>query len=111
MAARIPGAHFHYLTVPPQFLSRRYREFLQRFYPDGSLDTRSTELGNAKSLFHARQYYLRRIFQTYPMRKFILIGDNANKLVHQILFTLSLNLTNPLQRPYEALPGNAEAPF
>ncbi|KAI9685886.1 MAG: hypothetical protein M1822_004164 [Bathelium mastoideum] len=79
MAASNPGMHFHYLTVPPEFLSRKYHAFIRQYYPDGSLDTLPMDLGNAKSVFHGRKFLLDRIFDTFPTRKFILVGDNSNR--------------------------------
>ena len=81
MAATIPDAHFHYLTVPPEFLSRKYLDFLREYYPAGSLDTLPMDFGNAKSLFRGRRFLLDRFIQTFPGRKLILIGDNSNVFV------------------------------
>lgn len=78
MALSIPQVHIHYLTVPPEFLSRKYLEFLQTYYPVGSLDTLPMDFGNAKAVFTGRRFLLDRLFETYPRRKFILIGDNSN---------------------------------
>ncbi|KAF2234196.1 hypothetical protein EV356DRAFT_447034 [Viridothelium virens] len=78
MEVSIPDVHFHYLTIPPEFLTRKYLGFLRAHYPVGSLDTYPMDLGNPRSLFHPRRFLLDRFFETFPNRKVILVGDNSN---------------------------------
>lgn len=70
--------HFHYLTTTPEQATRVYMDFIYTHYPLGSFDTRPLNFTTAAQTFHSRQYLLYKIFQTFPKRKFVLIGDTTN---------------------------------
>ena len=74
----VPGIHFHYLTTSPQPLSRRINTFLDAYYPHGSLDTRPVDWDSARKMLHTRMFYLEKMFETFPERKFVLVGDTSN---------------------------------
>ncbi|KAL9091460.1 MAG: hypothetical protein Q9165_004846 [Trypethelium subeluteriae] len=78
MEVSIPNVHFHYLTIPPELLARKYLSFLREYYPVGSLDSFPMDLSNPKSLFHPRLFLLDRFFETFPDRRVILVGDTSN---------------------------------
>jgi phosphatidate phosphatase APP1 len=79
----IPNVHFHYLSVCPEFLGRKYLSFLFDYFPRGSFDTHPSNFGSTKALFKTRRYLLDRLFSTFPQRKFILVGDNSNVYVEE----------------------------
>ena len=74
----IPGIHFHYLTTTPEQATRIYMDFIYKTYPGGSFDTRPLNFSDVSATLAIRKYLLDRIFQTFPQRKFILIGDTSN---------------------------------
>ena len=75
-----PGkpTHFHYLTTLPEQVTRNYEEFIYNTYPGGSFDTRPLNFSDVSATLSIRKYLLDRIFETYPRRKFILVGDVSN---------------------------------
>ncbi|KAI9712275.1 MAG: hypothetical protein M1820_001488 [Bogoriella megaspora] len=79
MLAAMPDAHFHYLTTCPQFLARKYIQFLWSHYPVGSLDTHPWDFTHFAPIAFPRKFLLDRIFRTFPKRKFILVGDSSNQ--------------------------------
>jgi hypothetical protein len=74
----IPDFHFHYLTTTPEQATRSYMEFIYKTYPGGSFDTRPLNFSDADATLSIRKALLVKIFQTFPQRKFILIGDTSN---------------------------------
>jgi len=74
----LPGAAFHYDTTTPVQLTRTYIDYLFSNYPPGSLDMRPLNLSDPSVIFSARQDSLTRLFQSFPSRKFILIGDTSS---------------------------------
>ena len=70
-----PALHFHYLSLTPEQVSRTTLQFLQELYPAGSLDMRPmTKEGIGLG---ARTMYMRKIFESFPLRKFVLLGDTS----------------------------------
>ncbi|BFZ61959.1 hypothetical protein YB2330_003037 [Saitoella coloradoensis] len=74
----LPGVAFHYDTTTPAQLTRTYVEYLFGNYPIGSLDMRPINLTEPSAIFNARQTSLVRLFETFPDRKFVLIGDTSS---------------------------------
>ncbi len=74
----IPDFHFHYLTTTPEQVTRNYMDFIYKTYPGGSFDTRPLNFSNVDETLSVRKYLLEKVFQTYPLRKFILIADTSN---------------------------------
>ncbi|KAF8473252.1 hypothetical protein BDZ91DRAFT_845742 [Kalaharituber pfeilii] len=70
--------HFHYLTTTPEQATRVYMDFIYTHYPLGSFDTRPFTARTASDTFNVRRNLLHQIFQTFPSRKFVLIGDTTN---------------------------------
>jgi len=74
----IPNFHFHYLTTTPEQATRTYMEFIYKTYPGGSFDTRPLNFSDVSATLSIRQFLLTKIFETFPQRKFILMGDTSN---------------------------------
>ncbi|KAL1688363.1 hypothetical protein GGG16DRAFT_94790 [Schizophyllum commune] len=74
----IPSAHFHYLTTTPEPATRMYESFIFGNYPLGSFDTRPYNFTTLEQTFRVRAVALRRALETFPNRKFVLIGDTSN---------------------------------
>ncbi|KAL1749167.1 hypothetical protein HDZ31DRAFT_28381 [Schizophyllum fasciatum] len=74
----IPTAHFHYLTTTPEPATRLYEAFTLAHYPPGSFDTRPWNFTTFDQTFRVRSVALRRALQTFPHRRFVLLGDTAN---------------------------------
>ncbi len=77
-ARRIPDLHYHYLTTTPEQATPNYMDFIYKTYPLGSFDTRPLNFSDVKATLSIRKFLLNRIFETYPERKFILVGDTSN---------------------------------
>ncbi len=78
------GYGFHYLSGSPINLHQRLRAFLKhRGFPEGSMDLRHWGIGpGTDAIFSSTTYKLQRLqtlFQRYPERQFILIGDSGEK--------------------------------
>jgi phosphatidate phosphatase APP1 len=89
----LPGAALHFDTTTPLELSmpaycsvsaltvrkaRTYVDYLFANYPLGSLDMRPINLTEPSDVLDARSKSLQRIFQTFPNRKFVLVGDTSS---------------------------------
>lgn len=70
--------HFHYLTTTPQQAARRYLAFILAYYPPGSFDARPLNFTTVDQTFSIRRLLLDRILQTFPRRRFVLVGDTTN---------------------------------
>ncbi|KAI4134844.1 MAG: hypothetical protein LQ347_001183 [Umbilicaria vellea] len=77
-SAHIPNFHFHYLTTTPEQITRSYVDFIYNTYPGGSFDTRPLNFSDVSATLRIRKFLLKKAFQTYPDRKFILIADTSN---------------------------------
>lgn len=77
-SSSIPDLHFHYMTTTPEQLAQYYLYFLYRYYPLGSFDTHPMSLASFTRIQSSRQYYLEKIFETFPQRQLVLIGDTTN---------------------------------
>jgi len=53
-------------------------DFIFNNYPLGSFDFRPFNFTTIDQIFHVRKINLRRVFETYPKRKFIILGDTSN---------------------------------
>ena len=74
----LPGVSFHYDTTTPTQLTRTYIDYLFNNYPPGSLDMRPVNISDPSVILSARQDSLTRLFQTFPQRKFVLIGNTSS---------------------------------
>ncbi|KAI1156608.1 hypothetical protein F4825DRAFT_474549 [Nemania diffusa] len=77
-SATISNFHFHYLTTTPEQVTRNYMEFIYKTYPLGSFDTRPLNFSDVSATLSIRKALLDKIFQTFPQRKFVLVGDTTN---------------------------------
>ncbi|KAI1173013.1 hypothetical protein F4777DRAFT_559599, partial [Nemania sp. FL0916] len=77
-SATIDNFHFHYLTTTPEQVTRNYMEFIYKTYPLGSFDTRPLNFSDVSATLSIRRFLLDKIFQTFPQRKFVLVGDTTN---------------------------------
>ena len=77
-ARTLPNPAFHYDTTTPLQLTRTYVEYLFNNYPLGSLEMRPINLTEPKSILDARSQSLQRLFQSFPQRKFVLVGDTSS---------------------------------
>ena len=74
----IQNLHFHYLTTTPEQVTKNYMDFIYKTYPLGSFDTRPLNFSDASATLRIRKALLDKIFQTFPQRRFILVGDTSN---------------------------------
>jgi len=74
----LPGVAFHYDTTTPLELTRTYVEYLFSNYPVGSLEMRPINLAEPSSVLDARSQSLQRLFESFPSRKFVLVGDTSS---------------------------------
>ncbi|TGJ87237.1 hypothetical protein E0Z10_g1506 [Xylaria hypoxylon] len=77
-SASIDNFHFHYLTTTPEQATRNYMDFIYKTYPLGSFDTRPLNFSDVSATLSIRRALLDKIFQTFPNRKFVLMGDTTN---------------------------------
>jgi hypothetical protein len=70
--------HFHYLTTTPEQATRTYMDFIYSYYPLGSFDTRPLNFTTVAQTLNTRRELLYQIFQTFPQRRFVLVGDISN---------------------------------
>ena len=54
-------------------------EECSRSFPDGSFDFRSTNFTKAKQLSNSRYKNIKRLLETFPQRKFILVADTTSQ--------------------------------
>src|ERR1700734_2546061 len=74
----LPEMHFHYLTTTPEQITRNYMDFIYKTYPGGSFDTRPLNFSDVNATLSIRRFLLDKIFQTFPQRQFILVGNTSN---------------------------------
>ncbi|OJD17963.1 hypothetical protein AJ78_01994 [Emergomyces pasteurianus Ep9510] len=74
----LPDLHFHYLTTSPEQLTRPYMDYIFKTYPTGSFDTRIVNFTDLGATLSIREFLLDKVFQTFPKRKFIVLGDTTN---------------------------------
>ncbi|EIN11484.1 hypothetical protein PUNSTDRAFT_98606 [Punctularia strigosozonata HHB-11173 SS5] len=75
---KLPGVSFHYDTTTPVELTRTYVEYLFDNFPLGSLEMRPVNLTEPSQILDARLDSLVRLYQTFPQRKFVLVGDTSS---------------------------------
>ncbi|KAI9718140.1 MAG: hypothetical protein M1828_006838 [Chrysothrix sp. TS-e1954] len=65
---------------PKEIISNTFAKpyFIYATYPAGSFDTRPLNFSNVPETLSVRKYLLDKLFQTFPRRKFILVGDVSN---------------------------------
>lgn len=71
-------AHFHYLSTTPEQATRAYMEFIYKTYPAGSFDMRPLNFSDVAATMSIRHFLLKKIFATFPQRKFVLVADTSN---------------------------------
>ncbi|KAL8387926.1 hypothetical protein RB595_009571 [Gaeumannomyces hyphopodioides] len=74
----INGVAFHYLTTTPEQATRIYMDYIYKTYPGGSFDTRPLNFSDVTATLSIRKHLLDRIFETFPERRFVLVGDTSN---------------------------------
>ena len=74
----LTGVHFHYLTTTPEQVTRNYMDFIYKTYPGGSFDTRPLNFSDVSATLKIRNFLLRKVLETFPDRKFVLIADTSN---------------------------------
>nr|VWP02097.1 Uncharacterized protein [Ganoderma boninense] len=77
-AKSLPGAAFHYDTTTPVQLTRTYVDYLFSNFPLGSLEMRPINLTDPSQILEARQNSVLKLFETFPLRKFVLVGDTSS---------------------------------
>ena len=93
----VPNIHFHYLTTTPEQVTRNYMEFIYKTYPGGSFDTRPLNFSDVSATLHVRDFLLRKIFATYPERKFVLMADTSNSDVMKAYPQLAVDFPKQVQ--------------
>ena len=93
----LPNTHFHYLTTTPEQITRNYMQFVLDTYPGGSFDTRPLNFSDVSATLAIRKFLLDKIFQTFPQRKFILVGDTSNSDVMKDYPGLATQYPNQVQ--------------
>jgi len=86
--------HFHYLTTTPEQLTRTYMNFIYAHYPLGSFDTRPLNLSNPSSVIRPREFLLRQLLQSFPQRRFVLVGDTSNNDIMSTYSSMALEFRN-----------------
>jgi phosphatidate phosphatase APP1 len=74
----LPNPSFHYATTTPIPLAGAYIRWLPTTYPLGTLDMRPVDLFHPDDVLNARQDQLERLGETFPKRKFIMVGDTSS---------------------------------
>ncbi|KAI0807972.1 hypothetical protein C8Q74DRAFT_104649 [Fomes fomentarius] len=77
-AKSLPSAAFHYDTTTPLQMTRTYVDYLFSNFPLGSLEMRPINLTDPAQILEARSNSLLKLFQTFPQRKFVLVGDTSS---------------------------------
>ncbi|KAK5138862.1 hypothetical protein LTR04_004120 [Oleoguttula sp. CCFEE 6159] len=93
----IPDFHFHYLTTTPEQATRNYMDFIYKTYPGGSFDTRPLNFSNVAATLSIRKFLLKKVFETFPQRKFILIADTSNSDVMRDYPQMATDFPNQVQ--------------
>ncbi|KAJ4398132.1 hypothetical protein N0V91_010420 [Didymella pomorum] len=91
------NTHFHYLTTTPEQATRNYMDFIYKTYPGGSFDTRPLNFSDVSATLAIRDYLLRKIFATFPERKFVLVADTSNSDVMKDYPQLAHDFPNQVQ--------------
>jgi hypothetical protein len=91
------STHFHYLTTTPEQVTRIYMDFIYKTYPGGSFDTRPLNFSDVSATLSIRDYLLRRIFSTFPQRRFVLVADTSNSDVMKAYPQLAHDFPNQVQ--------------
>lgn len=93
----LPDIHFHYLTTTPEQVTRNYMEFIYSTYPGGSFDTRPLNFSDLHATLSIRDHLLRKIFVTYPERKFVLVADTTNNDILKAYPKMAVDFPNQVQ--------------
>ncbi|KAI9883477.1 MAG: hypothetical protein M1823_004767 [Watsoniomyces obsoletus] len=93
----IPDLHFHYLTTTPEQVSRMYMDFIYKTYPGGTFETRPLNFSDFDATIRIRKHLLKKIFETFPRRKFILVADNTNHDILHAYPEMALEFPNQVQ--------------
>ncbi|KZV63638.1 hypothetical protein PENSPDRAFT_757820 [Peniophora sp. CONT] len=75
---KLPNVSFHYDTTTPLELTRTYVDYLFSNFPLGSLEMRPVNLTEPSQILDARLDSLKRLYQSFPQRKFVLVGDTSS---------------------------------
>jgi hypothetical protein len=91
------NTHFHYLTTTPEQGTRLYMDFIYKTYPGGSFDTRPLNFSDISATLSIRMYLLKKVFETFPQRKFVLVADTSNSDVMKDYPQLAHDFPNQVQ--------------
>lgn len=91
------NTHFHYLTTTPEQATRNYMDFIYKTYPGGSFDTRPLNFSDIKATLSIRMSLLKKVFATFPNRKFVLVADTSNSDVMSDYPQLAHDFPNQVQ--------------
>lgn len=95
-ADRFPSVHFHYSSETPEPDTQFYVQGTQAqlvidfctlaladlpSYPHGSFDFRPMIFDSTEEVLRPRYHALKRLLETFPYRKFVLIGDTSSPTV------------------------------
>lgn len=71
--------HFHYVSDAIDVTAKAYINGTNHYYPHGSFDFRPMlNLTSKADLSHSRLKNIERLIQTFPDRKYILVGDTSS---------------------------------
>ncbi|KAL1303314.1 hypothetical protein AAFC00_006718 [Neodothiora populina] len=73
------NVHFHYASDSPEVNAGFYIDGTQQHFPSGSFDFRSLDYIKWSVLDNARITNIRRLLETFPESKFILVSDTTSK--------------------------------
>ena len=109
-ARNLSGAAFHYDTTTPVELTRTYVDYLFSNYPLGSLEMRPVNLSEPSQILDARLDSLKRLYQSFPQRKFVLVGDTSSSTLLSAYPNITQTFPNQVSAsPLHALQANPMA--
>ncbi|KAK5126440.1 hypothetical protein LTR85_010676 [Meristemomyces frigidus] len=76
-ADEMPKTHFHYVSDAPETTYEYYVRGLGHHYPPGSYDFRPIDFGSWTKVVSPRYWNVRRLIESFPERRYVLIGDTA----------------------------------
>lgn len=75
----MPDVHFHYVSDAIDVTAKDYINGTNSYYPPGSFDFRPMlNLSTNGDIFHPRTDNIQRLMDSFPKRKFILVGDTSS---------------------------------
>ncbi|KAF2155349.1 hypothetical protein K461DRAFT_292219 [Myriangium duriaei CBS 260.36] len=93
----IPGVHFHYSSETAEVMSDFYINGSLQHYPPGSWDFRPMDLVNWQNIVNPREASLKRILETFPERRFVLVGDTVSPAFMNLVPKMALKFPDQIQ--------------